>query len=1246
MTELVGSFDRYHVVRRIGAGGMGVVYEVEDLDRSQKVALKTIASPDVEKVYRLKREFRALADLSHPNLVALYELVVADESCFFTMELLDGVDLLGHLWARPADDLLAMASTAHTPIPLLGSIPSLQGGHSIEVPLGPRGPCPCDLGKLRAALPQLGLGLHALHAAGKIHRDVKPSNIQVTTDGRVVLLDFGLVAELEHRHGSEEVVGTVAYMAPEQCAGDTALTPAADWYALGVVLFQALTGRLPFEGSPMRVLFEKQTEPAKRPSQLALDIPPDLDELCAQLLERDPADRPSGHELLRRLGVADSERISTPTVSISRDGGFLGRDGELAALGRALEPLSRGRASVAVVRAPSGLGKTALVSRFLERVRATHADALILRGRCLDREDVPYKAIDQLIDELSDWWLARPREEAKALLPRDARFLPMLFPVLDRVPAIADAPHTRAVADPQARRTQAFDALRETLQRLGDRHTVVLFLDDMQWVDRDTTALLADIMRAPDPPAVLLVLATRTESSEPVLELVHRMAAEQTVIDMPPLPQHVALSIAAANLGDGHAELAHKLVREADGNPLFLVELTRYVQARSVDEIAGKGLDAMLTERIDSLGDAGRLVAEIVAVAGEPISRRLLAAVTEVPSAELSRLLSQLRAQRIVRMAGSRAEDTIETHHERIRRTLLGQVRGERRARHHRSLATALSGTGTAEQLARHWYGAGDLDHAAGHARRAGDEARARLDFDRSARWYAIALEGAQWTEPERRELRTQLADALADAGRPREAADQFLVAAEGADSATALELRRRASGSLLQSGYVAEGLELTRKVLAGVGLAMAKTPMRALVSMLLRRAWLRIRGLGFAPRSLAEISQAELTRVDVCEGVSFGLAMVDTFRGMDFGTRFLLGALRLGERWRVSRAIALETDFLAATAKQRRAVKLLRTLEEMTETIDEVAAPSQLMTTRGFVELFVHNRFRAALAQFDDAIARYRAVVGRAGFELDTVSMFRCFALYYLGELGELSRVVPAMAEAAKRGGNRYTAVTLHCAFPTAWLAHAEPDAIEAELDAALGSWTSVDGAYQLQHLLALASRIDLALYRGQPERVTGRIATELRLIRRSLVDRPPMQGMLLRLALVRHAVACANHAPPGSSRKREALAQARAHMRTLRGRVPLVGHCATMCAGLIAEAAGHADQAISHYRTALTGLEQADAHLFVHAARYRVGRLIGGDEGRMLCDEVRAWLVREGVREPDRMVQMMLPAPSEGAS
>jgi hypothetical protein len=1248
MQDVASSIDRYQVVRRIGAGGMGVVYEADDLERGQKVALKTISNPDVEKIYQLKREFRALADLSHPNLVALYDLVVAADSCFFTMELLDGVDLLAHLWGKKVEDPAELAITTANTLPLAPPAPPPPTG-----PVRGAGPAitqsspqatPCDLDRLRLALPQLARGLHALHGAGKIHRDVKPSNIQVTSDGRVVLLDFGLVAELERRQGSDGmIVGTVAYMAPEQCAGDVQLTAAADWYGVGVVLFQALTGRLPFEGVPTRVLFEKQTEPAPRPSLLVQHIPRDLDDLCAELLEREPGDRPTGAQLLRRLGVADSDRGVTPLVSISREGGFTGRDAELAMLEAALVPLAAKRASVALVRAPSGMGKTSLVARFLERLRTTRPDAVLLRGRCLDREDVPYKAIDHLIDELSDWWLERTPKEAQALLPRDAYLLPTLFPVLDRVPAIADAPRTRIVADPQARRTHAFDALRETLQRLGDRHTVVLFLDDMQWVDRDTTALLADLMRAPDPPPVLLVLSTRADGSEPVVELVRRMDAVQRLIDLGPLSDDAAVAIAVSHLGEDNRETAEQLVREADGSPLFLIELTRYLHGRSLGQIAGKGLDAMLAERIDNLGEAARMVAELAAVAGEPLTRTLLAQVSGVPAAELSRQLSLLRAQRVVRMSGSRAEDTIEPYHARVRSAVLAQLAADRRARHHRALATALSGKGTAEQLARHWYGAGDLEHAAGHARRAGDEARAKLDFDLSSRWYAIALEGPQWTEAEGRGLRTQLADALADAGRPRDAAEQFLVAASGADAATTLELRRRAAGSLLQSGYVAEGLELTRTVLAGVGLTMARTPRRGLFWMVVRRAWLRIRGLGFRSRSLAEISQAELTRVDVCEGVSFGLALVDTFRSMDFSTRFLLSALRLGERWRVSRAIALETDFLAATAKSERAVRLLDRLEQLTATLDELPAAPQLMTTRGFVDFFVHSQFRRALASFTDAIASYRAVVGRAGFELDTVSMFCCWSLYYLGEIGELSRRVPAMAEAAARNGNRYTAVTLRCAFPIAWLARVEPDAIEAELDAALGSWTRTDGSYQLQHLFALCSRLDLALYRGRPEDVTPRIAPEWKQIRRSLVDRPPLQGLVLRSTLLRHAIACANQAPAGSSRRRDALAEARAHLRSFpRKSVPVIAYCATMFEGLIAEVEGRPEEAIARYRAALPGLGETETHLFEHAVHDRLGRLIGGDEGATLRRNVHRWLTDESVREPDTMLGMLLPGPN----
>ncbi|HEY0993309.1 MAG TPA: AAA family ATPase, partial [Kofleriaceae bacterium] len=1114
------------------------------------------------------------------------------------------------------------------------------------------------LDKLRAALPQLARGLHALHSAGKIHRDVKPSNIQVTSDGRVVLLDFGLVAELERRNATDGmIVGTVAYMAPEQCAGDAKLTAATDWYALGVVLFQALTGRLPFEGVPTRVLFEKQTEAAPRPSLIVQHIPRDLDDLCAELLEREPADRPTGAQLMHRLGVADTDRMATPVVNVTREGGFAGREAELAMLEDALAPLAGKRASVALVRAPSGMGKTSLVAHFLERLRVARPNVLLLRGRCLDREDVPYKAIDHLIDELSDWWLGLSPKQAQALLPRDAYLLPTLFPVLDRVPAIAEAPRTRLVADPQARRTHAFGALRETLQRLGDRHTVVVFLDDMQWVDRDTTALLADLMRAPDPPPVLVVLATRSEGSgreagplgsmtrggsDPVVDLVRRMDAAQRLIDLGPLSNEAAIEIAMSHLGEDNRETAELLVREADGSPLFLIELARYLHGRSIEEIAGKGLDAMLAERIDSLGDAARTIAELVAVAGEPVTRTVLAAVSDVPAAELSRQLSLLRAQRVVRMSGSRAEDTIEPYHARVRSAVLGKLHINRRVRHHRALAIALSGKGTAEQLARHWYGAGDLEHAAEHARRAGDEARAKLDFDLSSRWYMMALEGPQWNDAERRTLRTMLADALADAGRPREAAEQFLGATAGADASTTLELRRRAAGSLLQSGYVAEGLELTRTVLAAVGMGMARTPRRGLLWMVVRRAWLRIRGLGFRPRSLAEISQAELTRVDVCEGVAFGLALVDTFRSMDFGARFLHSALRLGERWRVSRAIALETDFLSAIAKGRRAVRLLERLEQLTLALEEPPAKAQLLTTRAFVDFFVHSRFRSALDNFTDAIASYRTVVGRASFELDTVSIFCCWALYYLGEIGELSRRVPAMVEAAARNGNRYTAVTLRCAFPIAWLARFEPDAIEAELDAALGSWTGADGGYQLQHMFALCSRLDLALYRGRPEDATPRIEPEWRKIRRSLVDRPPLQGLVLRSTLLRHALACAHQAAPGSSRRREALLDARAHLRKFpKKSAPVIVYCAMMFDGLIAEAEGRPEHAVAQYRAALPGLDTGGIHLLANAVRDRLGRLLGGDEGAALRDGVRRWLDGESVREPDTMLGMLAPGP-----
>ncbi|HEX4446659.1 MAG TPA: serine/threonine-protein kinase, partial [Polyangiaceae bacterium] len=175
--------ERYRARRCIGAGAVGAVYEAFDAERGVTIALKRLRHFSPAALYHFKQEFRTIADVHHPNLVRLHELVATeDREVFFTMELVRGADLVAHV---------------------------REGGAP-------------DFDRLRDALRRLAEAVQALHAAGKIHRDIKPSNVLVTAEGRVVLLDFGVATELS-RSGDDDaedqpIVGTASYMAPEQAA--------------------------------------------------------------------------------------------------------------------------------------------------------------------------------------------------------------------------------------------------------------------------------------------------------------------------------------------------------------------------------------------------------------------------------------------------------------------------------------------------------------------------------------------------------------------------------------------------------------------------------------------------------------------------------------------------------------------------------------------------------------------------------------------------------------------------------------------------------------------------------------------------------------------------------------------------------------------------------------------------------------------------------------------------------------------
>ena len=244
---------------------MGAVYEAYDRERNRRVAVKTLLRFDPGALYLFKQEFRTLANLLHPNLVRLYDLVATEsDGVFFTMELVSGRHFCDYVWPPDArvetDDSRATVARPCARAVAIDESGAVPMDREPRAETDERRTSPADIGRLRDALRQLVEGVHAAHVAGKVHRDIKPSNVLVGDDGRVVLLDFGVAAELsravDRRLLESHVVGTPMYMAPEQ-ALDEAPTPASDWYSVGVLVYEALVGKPPFAGDGPDALYRK-----------------------------------------------------------------------------------------------------------------------------------------------------------------------------------------------------------------------------------------------------------------------------------------------------------------------------------------------------------------------------------------------------------------------------------------------------------------------------------------------------------------------------------------------------------------------------------------------------------------------------------------------------------------------------------------------------------------------------------------------------------------------------------------------------------------------------------------------------------------------------------------------------------------------------------------------------------------------------------------------------------------------------
>ena len=1271
--------DRFTLRRKLGAGTAGEVFEAWDRERENLVALKVLQRLDAAAIYRFKREFRALADIDHRNLVQLYELLFDGEWWFYTMERVHGRSFLDYVrGVRPAApaDLLgeeeADAPTFVFPLKTSAGPPAKPAGEGPPVPESdpkeatpPSKPSRID--RLRPALGQLAAGLDALHEAGKLHCDIKPSNVLVTDEGRVVLLDFGLVRDLlgpwmDHSL-DRDIVGTPAYMSPEQASG-LETTAASDWYSVGAMLYEALSGRLPFTGNVMKVLMDKQRRDPPLLRENGNALPADLRDLCHALLHRQPKDRPTGREVLRWIGLPSRPpalaRRSSPGLASSTSAlPFVGRQEATDFLDRAFQDSAKGRAIAVFVHGAAGVGKTVLLRRFLQDLRLDDEEAVLLSGRCYQREAVPYKAFDSLVDSLSRYLRRLPDSEAEALMPYNVLALARLFPVLQRVRAVAGARRrVLQIPDSGELRRRAFSALRELFQRMAVRRPLVLAIADLHWGDLDSAALLPEVLRPPDPPPLLLIACFRSEEalSSPLLKSLFsseltKAATEVRELVVRELRPEEAQEMARKLLGKetpGQDPLAQAIARESAGNPFFVETLVRYVQALALaGDPAGSHLARILQKatlakvvaaRLERLPEQARALLELVAIAGQPLAldtaRYASGLLGETPAA-----LAALRAAQLIRVRVGRGIERLEAYHERIREAIVQRLSKQSLRQLHQRLAQAMVASERAdpEAVAAHFREAGDMEQAAEFATQAADVAAQALAFDRAARLYRLALD--QRTEAtELRPLLVKLGDALRNAGRGAEAAQAYLSAADGASRTRAVDLRRRAAEQLLISGRIDKGLATVRHVLASVGLELPRTTRRALLSLLWRRAQLRLRGLRHGRRSADEIPADELLLIDTCWSVSVGLGMVDILRAMNFGTLALLRSLASGEAYRISRALAMEVGYSATAGSKtrKRTRELIERAQNLAREVEEPHALGLTGLTAGIAS-YLQGFWQKSLEQLDDAESILRERCTGVTWELDTAFIFELRALLMLGRWKEIQRRLPGLLKEVRERGDLYAETNL--AARIAWvvgLAEDSPGLARDRLERAIRRWSQQ--GFHLQHYWHMTGRAEIALYRGQAEEAWTDLQELWPGLTKSLLLRIQFTRIEALHLRARCAIAAAAVAE-GEKRSRR-LAQARACLGKMhREKLFWADALASLvCAGILS-LSGERWPAARELETAITGLDAADMKLYAAAARRSLGLLRGSSDREGLLRQGEDWMKAQNIERPDRLARVLAP-------
>ncbi len=666
---------RYHIKRLLGEGAKKRVFLAHDaqLDRDVAIGVLKAGQLDAVALDRIRREAQAMARLGdHPGIVSVFDIVSESGVPFIVSQYMAGGTL--HDW--------------------MNGFPNRRPPIDAVLRIGQ---------EICAALS------HA-HGHGIVHRDVKPTNVWLTSAGDARLGDFGLAVSADHSHLANEgvMVGTVAYMAPEQALGKPS-EPRTDLYAVGALLYELTTGQPPFVGeTALSVLSQHIHSTPVPPSRLVPSLPRALESLILSLLAKTPDGRPPTAVHVEQMlhacesGVGATVPISTSPASA--DPVFVGREREMSELRAGVEDALAGQGRLFLVSGDPGIGKTRLVEQLTGYARGRGMHVLV--GRCYEGEGAPafwpwVQAIRTHAESRDDDLLRREMGSGAAAVARVVPEIAQRFPDLRPDPTTDDEQH----------RFRLFESITHLVKIAAQRAPLMIVLDDLHWADRASLLLLQFVAREIGSARVLIVATHRDaeiDVGEPLADLLPSLRRERAC-------RRVALrGLAEREVRELIARLAALDVPEAfvggilrgtEGNPFFVEEILRHlIEERILERHEGgwtsrlspetmrlpESIRAVVDRRLDRLGEACRRLLHIGAVIGREFDVATVERLADANRAAALEVLEEALQARIVAQA---APGRFAFTHALVREALYEELPRSKRADLHATVAAALEET-------------------------------------------------------------------------------------------------------------------------------------------------------------------------------------------------------------------------------------------------------------------------------------------------------------------------------------------------------------------------------------------------------------------------------------------------------------------------------------------------------------------------------------------------------------------------